>query len=267
MKKLNLLLIPVILFITPLFSNAQSSLKPWMGVHIEEHKSGVLVSKVLDDTPAMKSGLQPGDIIQKIDENKVTTPKEVIEKVQLKGVGHNVTLQIINKAKQQKTLKLELVAMPGMLELAKKNLLNKKAPNFKVKVLSKNHGKELELSKLKGKPTLIEFWATWCGACMQAHPIVSKFADENKGKINVLSISDESPKKIRKFLHHGMKTKIISENTIFLQGAESTIQKDYFVPALPMFLVLDKNSKIQFLTIGTGSNLEAAFANAKKLLK
>jgi S1-C subfamily serine protease len=49
--------------------------------------NGVLIMKVIPGSPAMKSGLKPGDIIVKIDEKPMTKSDNVQELVQNKNVG------------------------------------------------------------------------------------------------------------------------------------------------------------------------------------
>jgi thiol-disulfide isomerase/thioredoxin len=221
----------------------------------------------MNETPASKAGLKQGDTIVSIDGTKVTTPAQLIQLVATKGVGHKVKIKYLNSKNEKKETQLALEAMPGLTKLAEKNLLGKKAPSFKTKILSASSQKEYDLENIDNKVKIIEFWATWCGACMQAHPVVSDFASKNKSKITVLSISEEDPKKIKKFLHLAKEKKVLSDAVLFLQGSGTKIQKDYFVPALPMFIVLDSKNIVRHVTIGTGQNLLKAFEVAKSLTK
>src|SRR5690606_35206175 len=43
-------------------------------------------------------------------------------------------------------------------------------------------GKQLSLSDLKGKLTLIDFWASWCGPCRQENPNVVKLYEKYHAK-------------------------------------------------------------------------------------
>jgi thioredoxin 1 len=43
---------------------------------------------------------------------------------------------------------------------------------------------DLEVIK-SDKPVMVDFWATWCGPCQMAGPVVDALADDYKGKIKI----------------------------------------------------------------------------------
>ena len=55
----------------------------------------------------------------------------------------------------------------------------KKAPDFSLKT---SDGKTVQLSQLKGKVVLLNFWATWCGPCRKEIPDFLEVYKQNKGK-------------------------------------------------------------------------------------
>jgi thioredoxin 1 len=53
--------------------------------------------------------------------------------------------------------------------------------------------KSFESDVLKAdQPTLVDFWATWCGPCRQIAPMVDAIADEYKGRLNVAKVDVDS---------------------------------------------------------------------------
>ena len=53
-------------------------------------------------------------------------------------------------------------------------------------------GKELPLSSLKGKPVLINLWATWCRPCITELPLLDKLAKNQADSLRVLTVSQDS---------------------------------------------------------------------------
>jgi peroxiredoxin len=54
----------------------------------------------------------------------------------------------------------------------------KTAPDFYLETLD---GGELRLSELRGKPVLVNFWASWCTTCRQETPDIIKAYEQHRG--------------------------------------------------------------------------------------
>lgn len=45
------------------------------------------------------------------------------------------------------------------------------------------------------RPTIVDFWATWCGPCKMVAPEMQKLADKYDGKVNVVKVDvDANPR-------------------------------------------------------------------------
>ena len=68
------------------------------------------------------------------------------------------------------------------------------------------NGKAQPLAQWKGKPLLVNFWASWCGPCVQEMPELSALAAKDGGKrFNVIGIGIDSPSNLVQFTQ---KTKV-----------------------------------------------------------
>lgn len=78
-------------------------------------------------------------------------------------------------------------------------LIGQPAPAFAVKDLE---GQSITLAAFRGKPLLLNFWATWCIPCRKELPALQRFATEQHGRWAVLGIDElESAAAIGAFAH------------------------------------------------------------------
>ncbi|MEE9457116.1 MAG: redoxin domain-containing protein, partial [bacterium] len=64
------------------------------------------------------------------------------------------------------------------------------APDF---TLTDIYGREYRLADFKGKPVVLNIWATWCPPCQYEIPDIIAFARDHAGDVAVLSISVDEP--------------------------------------------------------------------------
>lgn len=122
------------------------------------------------------------------------------------------------------------------------------APDFKMKTID---GKTFQLSKLKGKTVVLDFWASWCPDCRKDAPeVVRMYKEYAPQGVEFVGISMDTDvaawkKACEQF---GIDYTQVSELKKF---KETDISKAYGVQWIPSMVVIDKEGKVALSTVLT----------------
>jgi thiol-disulfide isomerase/thioredoxin len=62
-------------------------------------------------------------------------------------------------------------------------------------------GTQLAMQSFRGKPLVLNFWATWCPPCVDEMPLLEAFHRQNAGKsIQIVGLAIDQPSAVRTFL-------------------------------------------------------------------
>lgn len=121
------------------------------------------------------------------------------------------------------------------------------APDFTLQNLD---GESISLSDFKGKPVLLNFWATWCGPCRAEMPFLQEIYEEwSERELMLLAVNiGESSAKVKDFMEK------LNLSFPVLLDSRSAIAKMYNITAIPTTYFIDKDGVIQTRIIGAFSS-------------
>jgi len=114
------------------------------------------------------------------------------------------------------------------------------------------------LSYTDGKPTLIEFWASWCENCELLQPQLDAIHEIYGDDVNIVAVAVAVSQSLRRVRRHVEEAQ---HPYPFLWDARGAAVRAYEAATTSVVVILDADGKVAYTGVGGGQDLIAAVAN------
>ena len=111
-------------------------------------------------------------------------------------------------------------------------------------------GGKYKLAEHKGRVVLLDFWATWCGPCLQYMPQIDELAREFADRgVELLAVNlEEQPEPVKSMLErHKLRMAVALDR-------DGAVAAKYSVTPIPQTVVIDREGKIVRSYVGGGKS-------------
>ncbi len=136
-------------------------------------------------------------------------------------------------------------------------LVGKPAPDFRLDYLD---GTKFHLKECQGQVVVLDFWATWCGPCLQVMPqieqVVGEFQEHN---VRLVAVNlEESPRQITATLQrHKIEVPVVLDQ-------DGVVAHKYGATAIPQTVIIDRAGNVFRVFVGGGPDYADQLRDALK---
>lgn len=211
----------------------------------------VYARSVFPGSAADKGGVQVNDIIIKFNNSLIQNVSELQGLAAETPPGTKIMLTVLRNEKTE-TLTITMGSRKEFEQTSTASFIGKPAPEL-IGIDIKT-GKDQRLSAFKGRPVIVELWATWCPTCRTSIPRLNALkARHKKKKLEIIGVSSEDQAVLQKFHQHS------PVDYLSLRVDESALHQAYWTNSIPTFIYIDAAGLIQ--TAGVGENVLTTIEN------
>jgi peroxiredoxin len=225
---------------------AETNERGWLGVELEPAgpgESGVRVGRIVPKSPAAKGGLLAGDLIQRLDNEIVAQPADVVRLVGGRHAGGRLAVMLFRQG-ADRLLSVTLGAAPEQDEIYRMSFVDQPAPAFEL--LQTVQGTFTPtIQAQRGQVLVVEFWAPWCVACRALIPHMTQWHAQYAARgLRVVGITtDPVPRAASAARQLGLEYPVASDTS-------GKTMMAYQARAIPAVFVIDRAGTVRDVMVG-----------------
>ena len=116
------------------------------------------------------------------------------------------------------------------------------APGFTANLLD---GESMDLDDLRGRPVILNFWATWCGPCRREMPLLEEIGPGTKADIAILAVNyGEAVETVSAYVND----KDVSLPVVL--DPDLSLARTYLIYGMPTTFLVDAQGVVQAVHTG-----------------
>jgi thiol-disulfide isomerase/thioredoxin len=175
--------------------------------------------------------------------------QEMIARVKSHAEGATLAL-VVERDGERRPLSVVLAKVPDRKAMVEDQWKGRALPDLGLVELGTR--KKLDPAALGGKVTVLNYWATWCGPCKQAMPILEELQGRlGKRGLRIVGVADEEPEVLERFLANRPV-----EYAALAYDPEHHMASDLYIASYPTFVVVGPDGKVARVLLGAGGAKE-----------
>ena len=130
-------------------------------------------------------------------------------------------------------------------------MIGQVAPGFALPIVAGDgaaEGDRVRLADLRGKPVILDFWASWCPPCRRSMPLLDRlYRQHQSAGLHLVGINVEPDLMPQQIAH---VERSFGARFPSVQDADGAIQRAYGVVSLPTTVILDRDGKVVDVHVG-----------------
>ena len=111
-------------------------------------------------------------------------------------------------------------------------------------------GRQHTLAEWRGKPVVVNFWASWCAPCLDELPVLQRMAAAQRGKVEFVGVAMDKPDALARYLQRSPLNYPVLLPADYEQAMAVLAASGNATRSLPFSVLLSEDGHVRWTRLG-----------------